>query len=342
MDYAALWGGIGAWDGFATNAVDVSGGEYLYSPYAEVLRLMAESLGGTTQIITDTMDANRDVDHFVYAFQDDAKGVIFVASNGSALSETIDLNNFGNVAFAWLERVSTVTDEAGNTRTVITREPVEVVENSLTVTFNNPHETVRIIVARENPGNGFLHLWGGSDENDTLVGGTSDDLLEGNHGGDDILIGNGGNDTIIAGAGSDELQGGAGDDLLLAGFGGGSNILDGGMGKDTLSYEGSDNGVNFWFQEGLVETEEGQDTITNIERFVGSSHDDRMNVVFSNGLTIEAVPGGMIASLKTAPRRLCLIWVRGGRTPTLVSVTPTKSSVVQVTIVSKFSEKETS
>jgi len=55
----------------------------------------------------------------------------------------------------------------------------------------------------------------------------------------DVLIGDAGNNTLYGLAGDDTLQGGDGDDLLVGGsdLNGGINVLDGGSGFDTVSYE---------------------------------------------------------------------------------------------------------
>ena len=71
-------------------------------------------------------------------------------------------------------------------------------------------------------GNGII-LRGNSGD-DTLIGGT----------GDQLLYGTGGNDLLIAGNGNQELYGGSGDDWIVAGFG--NQVFDGGAGRDTLDF----------------------------------------------------------------------------------------------------------
>ena len=62
----------------------------------------------------------------------------------------------------------------------------------------------------------------GNAGNDTLVGGTGDDVLEagenynGPDNGNDTLDGNGGNDVLYADPGADQLHGGPGNDLLVS------------------------------------------------------------------------------------------------------------------------------
>ena len=72
--------------------------------------------------------------------------------------------------------------------------------------------------------------------NDTLWGDIYNDSLYGGSG-DDVLLGYAGNDLLVGGLGSDSLYGGSGDDILR-GFSGGYNrevdSLTGGEGSDTF------------------------------------------------------------------------------------------------------------
>ena len=88
----------------------------------------------------------------------------------------------------------------------------------------------------------------GRSGDDTLIGGSGNDYLNGERG-DDLILGNDGNDyleggqgndTLLGGTGNDKLVGGQGEDLLVAGDGG--DRLDGGQGDDTL--EGG-SGIDF-------------------------------------------------------------------------------------------------
>ena len=84
-------------------------------------------------------------------------------------------------------------------------------------------------------------------DNDILRGGDGNDRLEGGTY-DDLLRGGDGNDVLIAGSGNDRSRGGAGDDVVNGGTGNdrvdgedGDDRLDGGDGDDTLS---DSSGVN--------------------------------------------------------------------------------------------------
>lgn len=69
---------------------------------------------------------------------------------------------------------------------------------------------------------GATHAWGmenvfGGSGNDTILGGSANNILVGG-GGNDTLSGLGGRDLLIGGVGSDTIDGGAEDDLLIAGY----------------------------------------------------------------------------------------------------------------------------
>lgn len=88
----------------------------------------------------------------------------------------------------------------------------------------------------------------GDDNANALDGDAGNDVLAGN-GGDDILMGGEGKDTVIGGAGNDDLAGEAGFDSVSGGDGDDeieqdieavSDTLDGGAGRDTADYSGTD------------------------------------------------------------------------------------------------------
>ncbi|MEO1295766.1 MAG: calcium-binding protein [Cyanobacteria bacterium J06636_16] len=82
---------------------------------------------------------------------------------------------------------------------------------------------------------------GGLPEQNPLIGGGGNDIIQGNEGndflsgeaGDDLVAGAEGNDTLLGGAGNDELSGGRGFDILIGGAG--NDILGGGLDADTLT-----------------------------------------------------------------------------------------------------------
>ena len=270
IDYAANWG-VGAWGGYGTILSSVgSDGNPVYSPYAEVYRQMAESLVGTHQIITPTMDLGRTEDYLTYGYEDDAKAVVFLAANDFTGSARVNLENFGNIGYAWVERISTTGNERDGFSTVVTREALTYSDTGFDIEFHTEYEVVRVIIARENPGEGYLHLWG-REGNDSLLGGQSDDLLEGN----------GGNDTLSGGAGSDTLNGGDGNDFILPGTG--SNVISGGNGIDTLSYLNLNDGISADLQAGRIIHNGNVDTVSSIEFLYGTESSDNVTGLLHNG-----------------------------------------------------------
>nr|MDJ0820284.1 VCBS domain-containing protein [Paracoccaceae bacterium] len=71
----------------------------------------------------------------------------------------------------------------------------------------------------------------GRSGDDTLRGGAGDDILLGGSG-EDVLRGGTGDDALLGGSGNDTLAGGRGDDLIVGGRG--DDVLRGGIGDDTL------------------------------------------------------------------------------------------------------------
>jgi serralysin len=126
--------------------------------------------------------------------------------------------------------------------------------------------------------------------NDTLEGGSSDDLLDGGRG-DDVLEGGDGSDRLVADGGTDTLAGGEGDDVYFV-FGGSATIIeqageDGGVdGVVTLiSLQLPDN------VEDVRLDESGRITGNGLENFiVGSASRDTLDGGGGND-TIVSGPG---------------------------------------------------
>ncbi|MFL5898093.1 MAG: calcium-binding protein [Solirubrobacterales bacterium] len=90
----------------------------------------------------------------------------------------------------------------------------------------------------------------GNAGNDTLVGGSGDDVLEAGENynspdnGNDTLIGNAGSDVLYADPGADDLNGGDGNDLLVNSVATcQGHTFEGGAGEDTVSYARSDDNL---------------------------------------------------------------------------------------------------
>lgn len=239
VDFAANWG-IGAWDGNGTNLTSVdANGNIVYSPVAHVYRQMAESLVGTYQINTGTMDSGNVNNLSVYAYEDEAKAVVFIAANNASGTETINLSAMGGIEYVWVERIIS-TQNNGVWSTEVLLEEVQYSNNSIVVNYS-ANEILRVIASKADANNqnldGYLHLWG-TTGNDSLFGANSDDLLEGR---------------------------------------GGSDNLNGGGGVDTASYESSGGRVLIDLRAGTASSGDAAgDTLISIENLIGSAHNDNL------------------------------------------------------------------
>lgn len=107
----------------------------------------------------------------------------------------------------------------------------------------------------------------GTNDRDTLVGGSGDDGLFG-QGEDDSLNGAAGNDTLGAGPGDDTVSGGAGNDNIGGGTGDdrlsggtGDDIMGGGSGADTVTGDQGNDIVNGGAGNDDISGREGNDTM---------------------------------------------------------------------------------
>jgi FG-GAP-like repeat/RTX calcium-binding nonapeptide repeat (4 copies) len=106
----------------------------------------------------------------------------------------------------------------------------------------------------------------GTDDSDTLIGGSGNDFISGRKA-SDSLDGGLGNDSIYGGKGLDTLTGGSGDDILFGGRG--TDNLDGGEGNDSL-YGGKANDTLLGgLGDDFLSGENGDDFLT------GGSGNDR-------------------------------------------------------------------
>jgi Ca2+-binding RTX toxin-like protein len=120
----------------------------------------------------------------------------------------------------------------------------------------------------------------GNNGNDRIMG-TNNPLLQAINGGEgsDQIFGMGGQDNINGGNGNDFIEGGAGGSALL------KEVLDGGAGIDTLSYENSGAGVTVDLRPGtggnIVMATGGDATFDTVkatfENFVGSAFNDTVH-----------------------------------------------------------------
>lgn len=252
-DYASYWGvGLDYSDDVQISHFDHTYGAMSYSPVAEVLRQMQETIVGT-KLLANNNYIDRDAIGPInlQAFSDDAKIVIFVSANDIAPEGelvTINMANFGaTIGYAWAESITLAVsspnygpDEAAvwnpmignigsNSNGVV---GLSISGTSVSLRLTSDYEMVRLVVSRATPGLGELKLIGNSRAafgviDDQLVGGASNDTL----------IGLSGNDTLADGAGNDFLDGGIGDDIFNVA--GGADTVIGGAGIDTLTLTGS-------------------------------------------------------------------------------------------------------
>ncbi len=129
----------------------------------------------------------------------------------------------------------------------------------------------------------------GTPGNDVLVGGPGDDVIDA-LAGNDLIVGLGGNDVLFGSEGNDTLRGGAGDDLLdggvLADFQSQAGFAD----TDTADYSAAGSAVSVNLATGTAaDGDGGTDTLTGIERVVGSAFDD---VLTGSGAFSERYVGG--------------------------------------------------
>lgn len=124
--------------------------------------------------------------------------------------------------------------------------------------------------------------------------------------GNDLLVGASGNDTIQGLAGNDTLDGAGGDDVLSGGDGddwftgsAGSDTIDGGSGGyDRANYQQLSGSINVDMNTGrVVKSGLGTDTLTNIERVIGTQFDDSLlgssaNDDFSGEMGNDTLDGG--------------------------------------------------
>ena len=105
----------------------------------------------------------------------------------------------------------------------------------------------------------------GSDYRDTLDGDANVN----------IIYGASGNDIIDGKAGDDSIYGEAGDDTLSGGFG--DDLIDGGTGRDIIDFSSEGSSVEVVLKtdsDGTAISNQGTDTIRNIEDIIGSAYDD--------------------------------------------------------------------
>jgi Ca2+-binding RTX toxin-like protein len=90
----------------------------------------------------------------------------------------------------------------------------------------------------------------------------------------ETVVGGSGDDVLLGGIGKDTLRGGDGNDRIDGGSG--SDVLDGGPGVDTLDYSSRFVGVTVNLAAGTATTFGETDRISGFENVIGSHRDDRI------------------------------------------------------------------
>lgn len=280
VDHAANWG-MGSYDSNATDAYE-SGGifEVEYGAYAQLHKLMAESLPGARQLATASIDALRSSGDAVlaYAYESNSEGIIFLAANGQTGTYEVNLENFGNhtdtVEITSIEAVAHGFDTV--------TETLDLSGDTITVTFNHPYDVLRLVVdrAKTDGTGGADTLKGDASENilnglagkdkiygyagdDTIRGGGAVDLIKAGDG-HDIVFGGTGADTIYLGRGDDRFEdgdqtGSAGIDTVYAGNG--NDVLNGGGGGDVLFGDDGDDEIHGGDQSDTIHGGNGNDVV---------------------------------------------------------------------------------
>ena len=109
---------------------------------------------------------------------------------------------------------------------------------------------------------------------ENLVGSRFADSLTGDDSAN-AIAGGGQADTLSGGLGNDTLSGGEGGDILFGGLG--DDVFDGGVGTDTADFRATGDAVTVDMSAGGgsgTVTGQGTDTLSNIERVIGSSGND--------------------------------------------------------------------
>lgn len=299
-DQASVWGLNVGTNNDTVLTYDGEDGARETTAAAETYRLMSESIVGMNMVEDEALDNNRADPYQMYAFVDEDSAVIFASANefeGDSYELTIDLDGFGDIAL--VEAVYVRTEDGTPEGAVVdpesTYEVLPVGEgNTITITFGQPYEVVRLIVHEDvpvddggddtpiddDPGEVIVpvvdeNLIGNSSAND-LIGGAGNDTLDGRGGndtlngldGDDNLIGGGGADVLDGGNGIDDLRGGGGNDDIIGGAGddsiragSGRDSIDGGEGNDWISASSGNDYVDGGAGDDLLKGGKDNDTI---------------------------------------------------------------------------------
>lgn len=243
---------------------------------------------------------------------------------GQGGDDVIDAGfDMANEVYGGLGDDTFIVSVAGDTIVEFENEGADTVQTALAdYTLRQHIENLTFIGAGSFSGTG-------TDQNNLIRGGASDDILSG-LGGEDILVGGAGADQLDGGAGVDtadystsiagvsvNLRAGTGagghaagdtligieavigssfDDVLSGGIG--ANALTGGAGVDTVDYSGAAAGVTVNLNSGVANNDGdgGADTLSGFENVVGSAFNDTLigdagANVLTGGLGVDTLVG---------------------------------------------------
>ena len=169
-------------------------------------------------------------------------------SPGAGLLSVIG-DNIGNTIVASRDAAGTIrinrgaVSIAGGQPTVANTRTIQVFGQDGNDTISLDEANGALPAAQLFGGAGNDTLNGGSG-NDLLFGGTGNDILNGK-GGDDLLFGGAGNDVLTGGTGNDQVFGQGGNDTMVWNPGDGSDLFEGGDGIDTALVNGGNGAETF-------------------------------------------------------------------------------------------------
>ncbi|MDH2375386.1 Ig-like domain repeat protein [Cobetia sp. 3AK] len=175
------------------------------------------------------------------------------------LLSTLDFNQSDLVSLSLLDYLSiSATDSEGATTTqalgsLLDANLLDSAEGSTVFIDDEAADVIDASTASDD-----VNLYG-LDGDDTLTGGSGNDLIRGGDG-DDILVGGSGDDLLFGEAGDNSFDGGLGDDTIVT-----STLtfdIDGGLGTDTVQFDGTGESIDL---SALLATDSGSSEMLNIE-----------------------------------------------------------------------------
>lgn len=249
IDYGAVWA---VQQNNRTNLGFNEGEDRFLRVGGETFRMMSEVLPGMRLVsMSDLHDGRFSTESSipVHVFEDDSKVVVFISKRGVSQTDfSLDLSNFvTDASNVWTETLSFsdadylnylsyLQDPANsgirpwNFDPEITRQTIDFDSGIVSVSLEQEHELVRIVINKTDAGQSPQYIFG-SVENESLLGSIGYDTIYG-AGGHDSILGDRGNDQIWGNAGYDDIRSGHGDDLARGGSG--NDKIRGNIGDDVL------------------------------------------------------------------------------------------------------------